>query len=48
MTAWQELDDNKEMLRKMMASIPARMKACIARGGRQVSHKDYKPYEEEV
>ena len=46
-TAWQKLDGNKDMLRKMMESIPARMMACINRGGRQVAHRHYKPYESE-
>ena len=45
MSAWQEMNADKEMLKKMMESIPARLMACINRGGRQVSHSHYKPNE---
>ena len=42
---WQQMDANKDMLKRMMESIPARLMACVARGGRQVSHRHYKPHE---
>ena len=42
---WREMDQDKAMLRKMMESIPARLMAMVDRGGRQVAHKHYKPYE---
>ena len=39
--AWRKLDRDKPLLKKMMASIPERVKAMVQIGGNQVHKGDY-------
>ena len=40
-SAWNEIDRDKELCKKLMASIPKRLACVIAKEGAQISKNDY-------
>ena len=39
--AWREIDDDKALCRRLMASLPHRLQAVIDKEGRQIQKEDY-------
>ena len=39
--SWREIDQDKEMIRNLISSIPKRLKAVIDVDGRQITKEDY-------
>ena len=39
--AWREIDADKELCKRMMASIPKRLEAVIKKNGAQITKEDY-------
>ena len=44
---WREINSDKELCKRLMQSIPARLEAVIAKEGRQVRKEDYEMDREE-
>ena len=39
--SWREIDQDKEMIRNLISSIPKRLQAVIDVDGRQITKEDY-------
>ena len=39
--AWREIDQDKELCKRMICSIPKRLNAVIAKDGAQIQKEDY-------
>ena len=44
---WREIDSDKALCRRLIQSIPFRLEAVVAAGGRQVRKEDYHQQREE-
>ena len=40
-SVWREIDADKDLCRRMMASIPARLAAVVRKQGSQITKEDY-------